>query len=68
MSTEPFVVNTTLRDREQAQQQVALSFATKINLINNILQEQMTQTQTAYKEFANCCCNHISVIKQEDII
>ena len=39
MSTEPFVVNTTLRDHEQAQQQVALSFATKMNLINDTLQE-----------------------------
>ena len=39
-----------------------------MNLINNILQKQMTQTQTAYKEFANCHCDHISVIKQEDMI
>ena len=37
MSTEPFVVNTTLRDYEQAQQQVALSFTTKMNLINDTL-------------------------------
>ena len=28
----------------------------------------MTQAQTAYEEFANHCCNHASVIKQEDII
>ena len=68
MSTEPFVVNTTLRDREQAQQQVALSFATKMDLINDTLWEQMTQAQTAYEEFANCHCDHASVIKQEDMV
>ena len=68
MSTEPFVVNTTLRDCEQAQQQVALSFATKMNLINDTLQKQMTQAQTVYEEFANCCHDHTSVIKQEDMI
>ena len=28
----------------------------------------MTQAQTAYKEFANHCCNHASVIKQGDMI
>ena len=67
-STEPFVVNTTLRDREQTQQQVALSFATKMNLINDTLQEQMTQAQTAYEEFVNHCRNHVSVIKQGDMI
>ena len=39
-----------------------------MNLINNTLQKQMTQTQTAYKEFANYHCNHTSVIKQEEII
>ena len=39
-----------------------------MNLINNILQKQMTQTQTAYEKFANCHCDHTSVIKQEDII
>ena len=63
MSTESFVVNTILRDCEQAQQQVALSFAIKMNLINDILQEQIIWAQTAYKEFANCCCNHALVIK-----
>ena len=68
MGTEPFVVNTTLRDREQAQQQVALSFATKMDLINDTLQEQMTQAQTAYEEFANCHRDHASVIKQGDMI
>ena len=68
MSTESFIVNTTLRDCEQAQQQVTLSFAIKMNLINDILQKQMTQTQTVYKKFANCCHDHVSVIKQEDII
>ena len=68
MGTEPFVVNTTLRDREQAQQQVALSFATKMDLINDTLQEQMTQAQTAYEEFVNHCRNHVSVIKQGDMI
>ena len=39
MSTESFIVNITLRDCKQAQQQVALSFAIKMNLINNTLQE-----------------------------
>ena len=68
MSTEPFIVNTTLRDYEQAQQQVALSFAIKMNLINDTLWEQMTQAQIAYEEFTNCCCDHASVIKQGDII
>ena len=68
MSTEPFVVNTTLRDREQAQQQVALSFATKMDLINDTLREQMTQAQTAYEEFANRRCDHASVIKQGDMV
>ena len=63
MSTKPFVVNTTLRDCEQAQQQVALSFAIKMKLINDTLWEQITQTQTVYKKFVNCCCDHASVIK-----
>ena len=39
MSTESFVINKTLRDCEQAQQQVALSFTIKMNLINNTLWE-----------------------------
>ena len=39
-----------------------------MNLINDTLQKQMTQTQTAYEEFTNCCHDHASVIKQEDII
>ena len=28
----------------------------------------MTQAQTVYKELTNRCCDHISVIKQEDMI
>ena len=28
----------------------------------------MTQAQTAYEEFANCCRDHASVIKQGDIV
>ena len=39
-----------------------------MNLINDTLWDQMTQAQTVYEEFANRCCDHTSVIKQEDMI
>ena len=39
-----------------------------MNLINDTLQDQMTQAQTVYEEFTNRCCDHISVIKQGDMI
>ena len=39
-----------------------------MNLINDTLWEQMTQAQTAYKEFANRHRDHASVIKQGDMI
>ena len=45
-----------------------MNFATKMNLINDTLWDQMTQAQTVYEEFANRCCDHTSVIKQGDMI
>ena len=68
MGTEPFNVDITLREWDQAQQQIALNFATKMNLINDTLWDQMTQAQTVYEEFANRRCDHTSVIKQGDMI
>ena len=68
MSTEPFVINTNLWDHEQAQQWMAQDFVTKMILINDTLQEQMTQAQTMYKEFSNRWRDHRLIIKKEDII
>ena len=68
MGTEPFNVDITLREQDQAQQQIALNFTTKMNLINDTLWDQMTQAQTVYKEITNRCCDHTLVIKQEVMI
>jgi transposase InsO family protein len=68
MGTEPFVVNTTLRDREQAQQQMALDFTTKMSTINDTLREQMTRAQTTYEEFSNRRRDHGPIIKEEDMV
>ena len=68
MGTEPFVVNTNLRDHEQAQQRMAQDFATKIVLINDTLWEQMTQAQTMYEEFSNHRRDHGLIIKEGDMV
>ena len=68
MSTEPFVVNINLWDHEQAQQWMAQDFVTKMILINDTLQEQMTQTQTMYEEFSNHRRDHGLIIKEEDMV
>ena len=68
MGTELFNVDITLQERDQAQQQITLNFAIKMNLINDTLWDQMTQAQTVYEEFANRRRDHISVIKQGDMI
>ena len=39
MGTELFNVDITLQEWDQAQQQIALDFATKMNLINNTLRD-----------------------------
>lgn len=66
MSTESFIVDTSLQECEQAQQTMTLSFIIKMNLINDTLQKQITWAQTMYEEFANHCHNHTSVIREED--
>ena len=68
MSTEPFVINITLREHDQADQQMALNFTTKMNSINDTLREQMTRAQTVYEEFSNRRRDHASVIKAGDIV
>ena len=68
MSTEPFVINITLREHDQADQQMALNFTTKMNSINDTLWEQMTRAQTVYEEFSNRRRDHASVIKAGDIV
>ena len=68
MSTESFIVNTNLQDYEQAQQWMAQDFVTKMILINDTLQEQMTQTQTMYEEFSNHWRDHELIIKEENMI
>ena len=68
MGTEPFNVDITLRERDQAQQQIALNFAIKMNLINDTLRDQMTRAQTVYEEFANRRRDHTPVIKQGDMV
>ena len=68
MGTESFNVDITLREWDQAQQQIALNFATKMNLINDTLWDQMTQAQTVYEEFTNRRRDHTSVIKQGDMV
>ena len=47
---------------------MAQDFITKIILINNTLQEQMTQAQTIYEEFSNHWRDHELIIKKEDMI
>ena len=47
---------------------MALNFTTKMNSINDTLQEQMKRAQTVYEEFSNCRRDHASVIKAEDMI
>ena len=68
IGTEPFVVNTNLRDHEQAQQRMAQDFVTKMVLINDTLWEQMTQTQTMYEEFSNRRRDHGLIIKEGDMV
>ena len=68
MGTEPFVVNINLRDHEQAQQWMAQDFVTKMILINDTLQEQMTQSQTMYEEFSNRRRDHELIIKEGDMV
>ena len=47
---------------------MAQDFVTKIVLINDTLQEQMTQAQTMYEEFSNCRRDHELIIKEEDMV
>ena len=47
---------------------MAQDFVTKIVLINDTLQEQMTQAQTMYEEFSNCRRDHELIIKEGDMI
>ena len=68
MSTESFIVNTNLRDHEQAQQRMAQDFVTKMVLINDSLWEQMTQAQTMYEEFSNHRRDHELIIKEGDMV
>ena len=47
---------------------MAQDFATKMVLINDTLQEQMTQAQTMYEEFSNHRCDHGLIIKEGDMV
>ena len=47
---------------------MALNFTTKMNSINDTLQEQMTWAQTVYEEFFNRRHDHTSVIKAGNIV
>ena len=47
---------------------MAQDFVTKMILINDTLQEQMTQTQTMYEEFSNHWRDHGLIIKEGDIV
>ena len=47
---------------------MAQDFITKIVLINDTLQEQMTQTQTMYEEFSNHRRDHELIIKKGDMV
>ena len=47
---------------------MAQDFVTKIVLINDTLQEQMTQAQTMYEEFSNRRCDYELIIKEEDMV
>ena len=47
---------------------MAQDFVTKIILINDTLQEQMTQAQTMYEEFSNHRRDHELIIKKGDIV
>ena len=68
MSTEPFIININLWDYEQAQQWMTQDFITKMILINDTLQEQMTQTQTMYEEFSNHQRDHELIIKKGNMV
>ena len=47
---------------------MAQDFVTKMILINNTLQKQMTQTQIMYEEFSNHWRDHELIIKKGNII
>ena len=47
---------------------MAQDFATKMILINDTLQEQMTQAQTMYEEFSNRRRDHGLIIKKGDMV
>ena len=47
---------------------MAQDFATKMILINDTLQEQMTQAQTMYEEFSNRRRDHELIIKEGDMV
>ena len=47
---------------------MAQDFVTKMILINDTLQEQMTQAQTMYEEFSNHWRDHGLIIKDRDMV
>ena len=47
---------------------MAQDFVTKMVLINDTLQEQMTQAQTMYEEFSNHRRDHGLIIKEGDMV
>jgi len=53
MGIEPFTVNTTLAERDQAQQRIAQSFATTMDKINTVLRSELVRAQAVQEDFAN---------------
>ena len=47
---------------------MAQDFVTKMILINNTLQEQMTQALTMYEKFSNHRRDHELIIKEGDMV
>ena len=68
MGTEPFEINVTLPERDQAQQELAHTFATKMDTINELLKVQMTRAQAAYEVFANRRRDHAPVLRAGDMV
>ena len=66
MKIESYQVDVSLNERNRAQQEMRISFATKMTDLNSILKEELTKARASYEEFFNRHWDHAPILRSGD--
>lgn len=66
MGIEPCQVDVSLNERNRAQQEMGISFATKMADLNSILKQELTKARATYEEFSNRHRDHAPILRPGD--